>query len=198
LVVLASPALRVILAIRFLDRLGSRVVQPMLPLFIQEIAPQTLRMATVTGLIAGLSALASAIGSFVLGRASDRVGLRKMLVLSSTGMVLFYMLQVLAGNPWQLGILQFVAGFLMAGVLASVSALLATWVPEGRQGAVYGLSTTIVAGANALASMMGAGVAVWWGLRSIFAVAAVLFGVGTLAAASLFFVPALREEAKRA
>jgi DHA1 family multidrug resistance protein-like MFS transporter len=197
LLVLASPLLRMILAIRFVERLGSRVVQPMLPLFIQEIAPDAVRLATTTGVIAGLSALASAIGSFVLGRAADRVGLRKMLVLSSIGMALSYVLQIMVGDPVHLGALQFAAGFMMAGVLASVSALLATWVPEGRQGAVYGVSTTIVAAANALASMLGASVAVWWGLRSIFTVAAILFGCAVMAAASLFFAPAFRDEAER-
>ena len=196
--VLASPVLRMILAVRFIDRLGSRVVQPMLPLFVQEIAPDVVRLATITGVITGMSALASAIGSFVLGRAADRVGLRKMLVMASGAMALFYGLQIGVSNPWQLGVWQFAAGFAMAGVLASISALLATLVPEGRQGAVYGVSTTIVAAANALASMLGAGVAVWWGLRSTFGVAAVLFGLGTVAAASLFFTPALRAKAGEA
>jgi MFS transporter, DHA1 family, multidrug resistance protein len=196
--VLASPVLRMVLTVRFVDRLGSQVVQPMLPLFVQEIAPDVVRLATITGVITGMSALASAIGSFVLGRAADRVGLRKMLVMASGAMALFYVLQIGVSNPWQLGVWQFAAGFAMAGVLASISALLATLVPEGRQGAVYGVSTTIVAAANALASMLGAGVAVWWGLRSTFGVAAVLFGLGTAAAASLFFTPALRAKAGEA
>jgi DHA1 family multidrug resistance protein-like MFS transporter len=194
LMVLASPVLRLILAIQFLGRLGNLVVQPMLPLFIQEIAPNALRLATTTGVITGLAALAGAIGSFVLGKMADRVGLRKTLMLSSLGMILFYVLQIPVGDPTQLGILQFGAGFGMAGVVASVSALLARLVPEGRQGAVYGVSTTIVAAANAMAAMVGASVAVWWGLRSIFAVAAVLFGLGSVAAASLLLAPAWRRK----
>ena len=71
----------------------------------------------------------------------------------------------------------------MAGVLASVAALLANRVPEGRQGAVYGINTMIVAGANAFAPMIGASVAIWWGLRSTFLVASVFFllcGLATL------------------
>jgi DHA1 family multidrug resistance protein-like MFS transporter len=76
----------------------------------------------------------------------------------------------------------------MAGVLASVAALLATRVPEGRQGAMYGVNTTIVAGANALAPMIGASVAIWWGLRSVFLVAAVLFVLAGLV--TLWLLPA--------
>ena len=196
LMVLASPVLRMILTIRFVNRLGSQAVHPMMPLFVQEIAPGIVRLATVTGTITGLSALAGAIGSFVLGRAADRVGLRKMLVMASMTMGFFYAMQIGVGSPWELAAWQFAAGFAMAGVLASVSALLATLVPEGRQGAVYGVSTTIVAGANAMASMLGASVAVWWGLRSTFAVAAILFGLGTAGAASLFFAPALQDRTR--
>jgi DHA1 family multidrug resistance protein-like MFS transporter len=43
---------------------------------------------------------------------------------------------------------------------------------------VYGVNTTIVAGANAFAPMLGASIAVGWGLRAIFVVAAGLFAVG--------------------
>jgi MFS family permease len=64
---------------------------------------------------------------------------------------------------------------------------------------MYGVNTTIVAGANALAPMIGASVAIWWGLRSIFLVATVLFALGGFVA--LWLLPAsdpctLPEQAK--
>ncbi len=182
LMVVRTYALRVVLAVRLVERMGSRLVGPMLPLFVQQLAAESQRLATITGTISGLNALAAAIGSFLLGRASDRIGHRKLLILCSAGLAVSYLPQALVANPLQLAILQLVAGFLTAGVLAGVAALLATHVPEGRQGAVYGVNTTIVAAANALGPMLGASVAVWWGLRPIFVVAAGLFALtGTVA-----------------
>lgn len=180
LIVLHSPVLRGVFLIRTLNRLGTRVMQPMLPLFVQQLVLNSDRLATITGVVAGSGALGAAAGSVFLGRASDRLGHRKVLVVCTFGMGLLYLPLALVVTPLQLGAFQVAAGFMMGGALASIAALLATRVPEGRQGAVYGVNTTIVAGANALAPMLGASIAVWWGLRAIFVVAAGLFAVGGL------------------
>ena len=176
--VLRSAQLRIIFAVRLIARLGSRIISPLLPLFIQELVVESPRLATIAGTISGLGAFSSAGGALFLGRKSDQIGHRKMLILCSFGIALFYLPQSLVTDPLQLGVLQMVTSFLMAGILASVAALLATLVPEGRQGAVYGISTTIVASANAIAPMIGAGIGVWLGLRPVFLVATLLFVVG--------------------
>jgi DHA1 family multidrug resistance protein-like MFS transporter len=201
LVVLRSGQLRVLFLIRMLARLGSRVTGPMLPLFVQELVAGPAKLATITGTISGLGAFSAAAGASFLGRMSDRVGHRKLLLICISGLAIFYLPQSLVTSPSQLGLLQVIASFLMAGVLASVSALLARMVPEGRQGAVYGVNTTIVAGANALAPMLGASAAIWWGLRSIFVAASGLFVVGGLVAVRLLTAPGpqtLSDEAKGA
>jgi DHA1 family multidrug resistance protein-like MFS transporter len=199
LIVLRSGHLLVVFTIRMLARLGSQIMSPMLPLFVQQLVEGPGRLATITGTISGLGALAAAVGAAVLGRMSDHLGHRRLLLICLSGLAIFYLPQSLVTNPYQLGLLQVAASFLMAGVLSSVSALLARLVPEGRQGAVYGVNTTIVAGANALAPMIGASVAIWWGLRSIFVVASALFLVGGVVAVRLLSAPgpqALPDEAK--
>jgi DHA1 family multidrug resistance protein-like MFS transporter len=170
-------------------RLASRIISPMLPLFVQELASGSARLATIAGTISGAGAFAAAAGASLLGRASDKIGHRKLLLICIFGMAIFYLPQSLVTNSFQLGVLQVVASFLMAGVLASIAALLARLVPEGRQGAMYGVNTTIVAGANALAPIVGASAAIWWGLRSIFLVAAGLFVAGGLVAFWLLSSP---------
>jgi DHA1 family multidrug resistance protein-like MFS transporter len=190
LVVLRSAPLRVVFIVRMLARLASRIIGPMLPLFVQELAATSARLATIAGSISGAGAFAAAAGSSLLGRASDKIGHRKLLLLCMAGMVVIYLPQAYVINPLQLGLLQVGAGFLMAGVLASVAALLATRVPEGRQGAVYGVNTMVVAGANAFAPMLGASTAIWWGLRSVFLVAAALFMLSGLI--TLWILPAAK------
>jgi len=188
LVVLRSTSLWAIFVVRMMARLGSRVITPMLPLFIQELVVGSGRIATIAGAVSGSGALAAAAGASVLGRASDKIGHRRVLLVCIFGIAICFLPQSLVTTPLQLGVLQVLAGFLMAGVLASVAALLAKGVPEGRQGAMYGVNTTIVAGANALAPMIGASVAIWWGLRSVFLAAAVLFALGGFVA--LWLLPA--------
>lgn len=182
LAVLASPALRTVLIVRLVVRLGRRLIDPLLPLFIQELVGPSQRLATITGAVSGFGALAAALGAFVMGRQSDRVGHRRMLILSAFGVALFLLPQSLAVNPAQLGALRVVAGFLMSGVLASAAAMIATLVPQGRQGAIYGVSTTVVAAANALAPVLAAAIGVAWGLRPIFVAGSILVALAGLLA----------------
>jgi DHA1 family multidrug resistance protein-like MFS transporter len=57
------------------------------------------------------------------------------------------------------------------------------WSPAGNQGVVYGLDTSVNAAARSIAPMLGAAVAVWFGLRGVFGAtmlvyaAIVLFGL---------------------
>ena len=56
----------------------------------------------------------------------------------------------------------------MGGILATLSATLATFAPEGHQGAVYGLDATIVSAANAVAPIIGTALVVASSLRTPF------------------------------
>ena len=178
LVVRQRPLLS-LFSIRFLIRLAVRLIGPVLPLFVQSLVAPTARLATITGLISGVQAGTSAIGAVTLGRASDRIGYRRVLLTCAALGALLYVPQFFVTTPWQLLILQGATGLAMSGVLASTSALLANLAPEGRQGAVYGVDASVVSAANAVAPMLGASIAAAVGLRAPF-----LLTAGGLALAS--------------
>jgi DHA1 family multidrug resistance protein-like MFS transporter len=191
LVVHRRPLLS-LFSIRFITRLGVRLIGPVLPLFVQSLVPPTARLATITGLISGVQAGASAIGAVTLGRASDRIGYRRVLLACTALGALLYVPQFLVTTPWQLLILQGAVGLAMSGVLASTSALLANLAPEGRQGAVYGVDASVVSAANAVGPMLGASIAATVGLRAPFLLTA---GTLTLAAGLVWLlVPRDRQE----
>jgi DHA1 family multidrug resistance protein-like MFS transporter len=166
-------------SVRVLVRMATRLMGPVLPLFVQSLAPATARIASLTGLISGGRAAASAVGATTLGRASDRIGYRRVLLVCATAVAVLYVPQFFVTTPWQLFALQAAMGFVMSGVLASISALMANLAPEGHQGAVYGVDASIVSTANALGPMLGAGVAATWGLRMPFLVAAGILALAT-------------------
>ena len=178
LVVRQRPLLS-LFSIRFIVRLGIRLIGPVLPLFVQTLVPPTARLATITGLISGAQAGTSAIGAVTLGRAGDRIGYRRVLVACTVAGAILFVPQFFVTTAWQLLILQGAVGLVMSGVLASISALLATLAPEGRQGAVYGVDASVVSAANAIGPMIGASMAAAIGLRAPF-----LLTAGTLALAA--------------
>lgn len=162
----------------FSVRSATRLMGPVLPLFIQSLAPGSERIASLTGLISGVRAGSGAAGAVTLGRASDKLGHRRVLLASAAVVATLYVPQFFVTEAWQLLVLQGGLGFAMTGVLASLSALLAREAPKGREGVVYGVEASVSSGANALGPMLGAAAATTLGLRAPFLIAA-----GTIALA---------------
>ena len=178
--VLGSQALLIMFGTRVVMNFGSRIMGPMLPLFVQSLMPAGERVASVTGLITGARAATGALGAVVLGRVGDRIGHRRVLVACALGAAVLYAPQFLVVTPTQLLILQAAAGVAMGGIMASVSATLAQLAPEGRQGVVYGLDSSANSVARAIAPLAGAAIATGLGIRYIFLCAAGVFALAAL------------------
>ena len=186
LLVFRTRALMIVLGIRVLMRMAVRVVGPVLPLFIQSIAaPGTPKIASLTGTIAGLASAASAIGAVILGRVADKTGPRRILIVCGITACVLYAAQSAVQTPAQFMVLRTLSGVAMGGIISSVSALQASLAPKGRYGAVYGVDTSMVAAANAIAPMVGAGLTVTFGLSSVFVAAAAIYGLATAIVAAV-------------
>ena len=59
--------------------------------------------------------------------------------------------------------------------MPSISALLNTSTQPGQEGSVYGLDSSVAAAARAVAPMVGAGIAVWFGMPGAFVLAGLIF-----------------------
>jgi DHA1 family multidrug resistance protein-like MFS transporter len=173
--VIRSRDLLVVLGTRFLTRTGTRAIGPILPLFVAVLLPESTRVATMAGIVTGASAAASSVGAVVLGRTGDRVGYRRVLLASAAATAGFYALQATVTSLTQLILLQICAGLAISGTISALSALLATLAPEGKQGSVYGIDTSVTSASNAVGPMIGAALAVALSLRSTFVFAAGLF-----------------------
>ena len=187
--VLSSTPLLAVLAVRLVVRLASRVPRPIMPLFVEAISPPHTRVATLTGLISGANALGAAVGGRQLGQLGDRIGHRTVLVVCALGSAVFYAPQSFVQRSVWLIALQAAAGLAMGGVLASVSASLASLSPAGREGIVYGVDASVVSVANAIGPLTGSFLAVSLGLRVPFLSAAVVFGLGGILAMRLLPKP---------
>ena len=178
--VLRTRALLVVFSIRVLMRTAFRIVGPVMPLFIQQIAGPGAKIASLTGTITGLASATSAGSAIVFGRLVDRIGPRRILLACGTAACALYGLQGFAQTPTQFLILRVLNGVAMGGIVSSVSTLLAALAPKNRFGAVYGMDTSITAAANAVAPMVGAALTATWGLSAAFLGAAVMYGLATV------------------
>jgi DHA1 family multidrug resistance protein-like MFS transporter len=185
LLVLRTRPLMAGFSIRVLMRTAANVMSPVLPLFIQQIAAPGVKVASLAGTMAGVASVTSAGAAILLGRASDRIGARRVLLSCGVAACLIYGAQAWARTPAQLMVLRAAGGAATGGILASVGALLAELAPKDRFGAVYGVDTSMVAAANALAPMIGAALTASWGLTAPFFGSAALYAAATVLVATV-------------
>lgn len=172
--VLASGALLAAFAARILLRIGNGAINPILPLYVQTLLPAGAQVGIVTGLIAGVSSLGSALGAPLIGSWSDRLGQRRLLIICAAAAGVFFVPQAFVNDPRWLIIWQLCSGFAVGGTLATLTALLARLTPEGRAGVVFGLDSSAMAVSNATGPLAGASVAALWGLRAPFFLTALM------------------------
>jgi DHA1 family multidrug resistance protein-like MFS transporter len=186
--VVSADGVSMFYGLRFLAGVGRSLIIPITPLFVVSmLPPDAAHQSVFAGSVIAVSSATATLSGVYLGRLGDRIGHRSVLMWAAVAVVAFYIPQVFVVNVWQLLGLQAMAGLAMGGIIAAPSALLARYTEPGEEGAVYGLDNSIVAGARAVAPLVGAAIALWIGLRGTFAATAILFVV--VAVVALIFLP---------
>ena len=181
--ILCTTGVSLVLMLRFLVGLARSIIIPIMPLFVVSLIAGELESGnTYAGLVLAISSGTSTVGAIYLGNLGDRISHRKVLLFCSTAAALLYIPQVFVADVWQLLILQGLSGIAAGGLVAAPTALLSHYTKRGMAGAVYGLDNSVWSGARAAAPILGASVAIWFGMRGTFAVAAVAFALIALTA----------------
>ena len=172
-------ALVVILA---LVQLASSIISPVLALFIKVLNGGGQEgVSTLAGLELGITGVTSAVSAVVCGRLSDKVGHRRILVISSLAAALLYFPQAAVGNVWELLILRGLMGLCFGGIVPAANALIADKVPERKKGAAFGLVSGMSSLGSAGGPIIGSVIAAVFTTRVVFILTAL-----TLLAASLW------------
>ena len=124
----------------FLMHFSISCVQPVLTVYVAELAPDTEHLAVVSGFVFSCSGLASMMFASKLGHLSDQMGAHRVLLgsLLLAGVVSFP--QGLVGNAWELGALRFVHGIAMAGLIPATNDTIRQITPSTCLGRIYGFN----------------------------------------------------------
>lgn len=187
--ILARPGVVTTYSMRFISQIGTMMILPMLPLFIQTLHVDPSRLNTFTGLAVGVSSATTTLSSVYLGRLGDRIGHRRIIFVCAVSAAGLYVLQSLSQLGWQLLFMQALVGVSLGGIVPSISALLAKFTPQSEAGAVYGLDNSITSAGRSIAPLLGSAVAVAMNLRATFLATALAFLITALLAVQ--FLPRL-------
>jgi len=190
--VLKSPGVALVYSLRFTAWLGRTMLMPYLPLFVGVLIVNSELAGIYTGVAIGSASLAGTFSGVVLGRLGDKVGHKRVLVVSAIVTASFYFPMAFVTQVWQLIALNVGVGFAVGGVLPAISAMLAGFTDPKSAGSVYGLDNSVGAAARAVSPVVAGVIITATSLpgadnyRAIFIVTALLFGVtAALAAARL-------------
>lgn len=186
--ILVTPGVITTYLLRFTSWMGRSTIIPIAPLVVVSLMrPNADNVASITGLMTGVAAGAGTISAFYAGRLGDRIGHRRVFIWGAFITALLYIPQFFVDHVWQLLFLQALTGAGAGGILPSLSALLAGFTTPGEEGAVYGLENSVIAASRTVSPLLGSSFAVWFGLRSTFLLAAMLFLCAVLIA--LYHLP---------
>ena len=190
---LLLPGFAAVLGITFMGRFTDRALPPILPLYLVELETPSTQIATVTGLIVSIGAVAATISSMLFGRLAHPGNTRRLLLLSLAGGVLCSAPLALTSGWPQVLALRLLLGLLAGGSLSLAYTLGARLAPPERS--AFTLSVLASGGllGGALAPMF-AGLIGQFSLRAVF----LANGVAYLFALALAIVmPRAHDQATR-
>jgi DHA1 family multidrug resistance protein-like MFS transporter len=168
-----SAGLVPLFAVLMLAQFSVRTVQPVITLYVQSLVGNPANLATLSGIAFSVTGLADVIASPFLGKRSDVLGYRRVLLISLAGAALFSLPQAFATNYWTFVAERFGVGLFIGGILPTANALVGRMVPASERGLIFGLTATATFFGNSLGPLTGGVVAATIGLRWVFLVTAV-------------------------
>jgi MFS transporter, DHA1 family, tetracycline resistance protein len=140
------PAVWMILVTALLDLMAMGIVMPVLPVLIEEMTGSLREAGLWTGLIASLWAVMQFFCAPVLGALSDRFGRRPVILVSTAGLALDWVLMALAPNLWWLVVGRIIGGATSASGTVVFAYMADITEPEGRTRAFGLVGAAIAAG----------------------------------------------------
>lgn len=140
-----------------IDLIGFGIVLPILPRYAEDLHATPL----VVGLVVSAFSVAQMVGAPVIGRLSDRIGRKPVLVLSLVGTALGSLVTGLAGAVWVLLAGRVIDGLSGASVSVAQAAVADVAAPEDRPrllgllGAAFGVGFVVGPAIGALAAFGG-------------------------------------------
>ena len=150
-----------------------QAVQPVVTLFVQDMLGQRPDLATLGGLAFSVTGIAGVLAVPFLGRKSDIIGHRTILLISLLGAALFTAPQALPLGYSALVIERFGLGRFVGGILPAANSLIGRLTAGSSRGFVYGMVSSAYFIRNTLGPVTG-GVAATVGIRFVLAVTAAL------------------------
>jgi DHA1 family multidrug resistance protein-like MFS transporter len=158
----------------FMRQRTMRGVRPLCVLSAHEIVGIRPGLLTLGGLAFSFTGLAGMVAVPLLGKHSDEIGYRRVLLICLAGATLTSLPQAFAYSYWAFAVERFGVGLFIGGILPTANALIGRMVSRGERGTIYGLTASATFLGNSMGPLTGGAIAASFGLRWVFLITAAL------------------------
>lgn len=156
-------------------------LQPVISVYIKGIVPSnTENLAFIAGAVFSAMGIAQLISSSPLGKLVDKIGPRKVLVVSLIYVGLFNIPQAYVTDVYQLALIRFLQGFGLGGMLPALNTYLSSKTPREFTGQVFSDNQSSLFLGYFLGAVGGASLMAWLGFTTLFWVSGGLFIISAL------------------
>lgn len=163
---LLRPLLPIFIA-STITQVGMMSIEPIVTIYAKTLYDGP-HLAQIAGLVVAMSGIANLIGAPTLGKLSDRIGQRKVLILALCAAALMYIPQALADSIGVLLVGRFLLGLFIGGMIPSLNALVKKKAPEELQATAFGFNSSSTFLGNLIGPLIGSSVAAAYGIRYVF------------------------------
>ncbi|MDU4125380.1 multidrug efflux MFS transporter [Pantoea sp.] len=149
-------------------------VNPILTLFVRELAPAAENIAFLSGVIAALPGVSALLAAPRLGRLGDRIGTQRILLATMVISLLLFVAMSFVTSATQLGVLRFLLGFADGAMMPAVQTLLVRHSRDNITGRIFGYNQSFMYLGNVAGPLLGAAVSAVAGFRWVFFATAVV------------------------
>jgi DHA1 family multidrug resistance protein-like MFS transporter len=149
---------------------------PVRPLLVRELAGGGM-VSTLSGLVSSAGGIATVLAGLIVGAVADRSDLQRLALACALGAAVVSLPVLVVTKVWQLAAAGFVIFFFLGGLDPVAKLMIARRIPEKRLGSLFGLMGSARAVGMGLGSISGGAAAAALGLRSVYAIGAVLLVV---------------------
>jgi MFS family permease len=173
----ALPSRRLLVAMfvaSFMLNFASLTIEPVITVYVKQLLVGNGHVALMAGLVVSAMGVANLLAAPRLGRLSDRIGPRTVLVGSLIASAVVMVPQAYVRNAWELTAWRFAMGLASGGLLPAVNAVVRQLAPDRVAGRVFGYNQSALYLGTTLGPMAGGLVAAQAGIPGVFLLTAVL------------------------
>lgn len=171
-----------LLSLLLLFQLALNMIQPLLTLHIANLRGSVEGAVLSSGFVLSLIGIAGIIASPIWGRAGEKYGYVKVLVVCFMSGGLVVSTQFFLDQLWLFTVVQFIFGLFVAGIAPAVNTLVVRSTDDDFRGRSFGLTTSANQVGSMIGPLIGGGLGLFMGIHWIFVATGIMLVIAGLMA----------------